>query len=151
MSEEHHGFFMYGLGHYAFFGNHEPGKTNLWDNYKNQPAKVKLDDPLANAGGSQSCVGTPEEVRASLLSFEESGVDQVIFLSQAGGIPSEMLASSIELFGKTVLPEVKERDQKRAKEKAALRDRIINKAMARKRAPQIPNWGKTIVRAAGHH
>src|SRR5216684_3696942 len=151
MSDEHHGFFMYGLGHYAFFGNHEPGKTDLWSSYKTQPAKVTVDDPLASAARSQTCVGTPDQVRAALRSFEETGVDQVIFLSQAGRIPSEMLASSIELFGKEVLPEVKERDQKRAKEKAALRDRIVNKAMARKRAPQVPKWGPTIVRAAGHH
>ena len=88
---EHHGFFMYGLGHYAFFGQHEPGKTNLWDNYKNQPPKPVIDDPLASGSQSQNCIGTPDQIRAALRGFEESGVDQVLFLSQAGKIPHEML------------------------------------------------------------
>jgi alkanesulfonate monooxygenase SsuD/methylene tetrahydromethanopterin reductase-like flavin-dependent oxidoreductase (luciferase family) len=146
LSDENHGFFMYGLGHYAFFGEHEPGKTNIWNNYKNKPVSFAIPE-----GKTQDCVGTPAQIRERLREFEDSGVDQVIFLSQAGRIPHEMLSSSIELFGKEVLPEVKERDQKRAAERAALKDRIMEKAMARKRKPEPPNWGPTIVRAAGHH
>jgi hypothetical protein len=37
------------------------------------------------------------------------------------------------------------------KEKAALKQRIIEKAMARKRDPEVPNWGPTVIKAAGHH
>jgi alkanesulfonate monooxygenase SsuD/methylene tetrahydromethanopterin reductase-like flavin-dependent oxidoreductase (luciferase family) len=150
MAHEHHGFFMYGLGHYAFFGQHEPGKTNLWESYKNQPAPIKVDDPLASGGHVRNCVGTPEQIRDTLLSFEESGVDQVLFLSQAGKIPHEMLMSSIDLFSREVLPEVKERDQKRAREKAALVARLNDKLMKRKVLPKPPA-APTIVRAAGHH
>ena len=62
-----------------------------------------------------------------------------------------MLMSSIELFGREALPEVKERDNVRTKEKAALKQRIIEKAMARKREPEVPNWGPTVSKAAGHH
>ncbi len=46
---------------------------------------------------------------------------------------------------------MKERDLKRTKEKAALKQRIIQKAMARKRAPEVPQWGPTVIKAAGHH
>jgi alkanesulfonate monooxygenase SsuD/methylene tetrahydromethanopterin reductase-like flavin-dependent oxidoreductase (luciferase family) len=150
MAHEHHGFFMYGLGHYAFFGQHEPGKTNLWDNYKNQTEQIKINDPLASGSHAKNCVGTPEEIRDTLLTFEESGVDQVLFLSQAGKIPHEMLMSSIDLFSREVLPEVKERDQKRAREKAERVAQLNEKLLKRKVMPKAPA-APTIVRAAGHH
>ena len=150
MTHEHHGFFMYGLGHYAFFGQHEPGKTNLWESYKNQPVKVKIDDPLASASNVQNCVGTPEQIRATLRGFEDSGVDQVLFLSQAGKIPHQLLMSSIDLFGREVLPAIKERDHQRAKEKALLVEGLSEKAMKRKTKP-TPAQAPTVIRAAGHH
>lgn len=149
MAHEHHGFFMYGLGHYAFFGQHEPGKTNLWENYKNQDAPIKIDDPLAS-GQVRNCVGTPEQIRDALRGFEESGVDQVLFLSQAGNIPHELLMSSIDLFGRAVLPEVKERDRKCARQKSEVVERLNEKLLKRKVMPHPPTT-PTIVRAAGHH
>jgi alkanesulfonate monooxygenase SsuD/methylene tetrahydromethanopterin reductase-like flavin-dependent oxidoreductase (luciferase family) len=150
MAKEHHGFFMYGLGHYAFFGEHRPGETNLWESYKRQPVKVAVDDPLVAGTQSQNCIGTPDQIRATLRSFEESGVDQVVFLSQAGKIPHELLSSSIELFGREVLPAFKDRDRKRMQEKAALVERLNEKAMKRK--PKFaPASGSTVIRAAGHH
>jgi alkanesulfonate monooxygenase SsuD/methylene tetrahydromethanopterin reductase-like flavin-dependent oxidoreductase (luciferase family) len=150
MAHEHHGFFMYGLGHYAFFGQHEPGKTNLWENYKNQTTPIKIDDPLASGSRTRTCIGTPAQIRESLIEFEESGVDQVLFLSQAGKIPHELLMSSIDLFGREVMPEIKERDQKRAHKKAELVERLNEKLMKRKVMPKAPD-APTIVRAAGHH
>jgi alkanesulfonate monooxygenase SsuD/methylene tetrahydromethanopterin reductase-like flavin-dependent oxidoreductase (luciferase family) len=150
MAHEHHGFFMYGLGHYAFFGQHEPGKTNLWESYKNQSSQIKINDPLASGSHARNCVGTPEQIREALRGFEESGVDQVLFLSQAGKIPHELLMSSIDLFSREVLPEVKERDQKRATEKAGRVAKLNEKLMKRKVMPKRPA-APTVVRAAGHH
>jgi hypothetical protein len=98
----------------------------------------------------QNCVGTPEQIRATLRGFEESGVDQVLFLSQAGKIPHELLMSSIDLFGREVLPAIKERDHQRAKEKAQLVERLSEKAMKRKTKPAPPR-APTVIRAAGHH
>src|SRR6202451_3698373 len=110
LAAEHQGFFLCGLGHYAFFGNHEPGKTNLWENYKNKPENFALPE-----GRTADCIGTPAHIGARRREFEDAGIDQVIFLSQAGRIPHEMLMSSIELFGREALPEVKERDLIRTK------------------------------------
>lgn len=146
MATENHGFFLYGLGHYAFFGNHEPGKTNIWNDFKTKPVSFALPE-----GRPKDCVGTPAQIRDQLKEFEEVGVDQVIFLSQAGKIPHEMLASSIELFGNEVLPEVKDRDARNAKHRAAVKSRIAEKAMSRKVEVEVPDRGPTIVRAAGHH
>ena len=60
---------------------------------------------------------TPSASANSCARSKAVGIDQVICLSQAGNIPHEMLCESIELFGKEVLPEFKDRDQKRAGEK----------------------------------
>ncbi len=143
---ENHRFFLYGLGHYAFFGQHEPGRTNLWENYKTKPENFALPE-----GRTQDCIGTPDYIRARLREFEESGVDQVVFVSQAGRIPHEMLCSSMELFGKEVLPEFKERDQREAAHKAEITERVAEKAMKRRREPKVPDRGPTVIRAAGHH
>ncbi len=146
LAAENHGFFLYGLGHYAFFGQHEPGRTNVWNNYKTKPENFALPE-----GRTQDCIGTPEYIRNRLREFEESGVDQVIFLSQAGRIPHDILCSSIELFGKEVLPEVKARDERDAGRRAEVRQRIAERAMKRKREAAVPDRGPTVIRAAGHH
>jgi hypothetical protein len=99
----------------------------------------------------QNCIGTPDQIRETLGVFEESGVDQVLFLSQAGKISHELLSSSIDLFGREVLPEIKERDHKRARDKAALIERLSEKAMKRKPRIEAAGGPPTIVRAAGHH
>jgi hypothetical protein len=122
--------------------NGNPG----WNNYKTKPENFSLPE-----GRTQDCIGTPDYVRNRLREFEESGVDQVIFLSQAGRIPHDTLCSSIELFGKEVLPEVKARDERDAGRKAELKQRIAERAMKRKREAAIPDRGPTVIRAAGHH
>ena len=61
LAAEHQGFFIYGLGHYGFFGNHEPGKTNLWENFKNKPKDFALPE-----GRTADCVGTPAQIGARL-------------------------------------------------------------------------------------
>jgi alkanesulfonate monooxygenase SsuD/methylene tetrahydromethanopterin reductase-like flavin-dependent oxidoreductase (luciferase family) len=142
---ESYGFFVYGLGHYSFFGAHEPAATDIWDEYKNRPHEFSMPE-----GRIQDCVGTPEMLRNRLREFEEVGIDQVVCISQAGKIPHDLLCSSIELFSREVLPEFKEREQKGARQKADLRSRISEKAMARK--PPVPAPAERIqIRAAGHH
>ena len=124
LGAESYGFFIYGLGHYSFFGEHIPNQTDIWREYKNDPKE------FANPEGRlQDCVGSPDRVRAQLREFEKVGIDHVICLSQAGNIPHEILCESIELFGKEVLPEFKERDQKNAAKKAAETDRLNNLLM----------------------
>jgi len=142
----HHGFFMYGLGWYAFFAEHEPGKSRLWDSYEKNPHGFVMPE-----GKIPDCIGTPEQIRSRLREFEAQGVDQVVFLSQAGKIKHETLMSSFDLFGREVLPEFIERDHKREAEKKALVAQIAERAMARKPASKIPDWGDTIIRPAGHH
>ncbi len=142
---ESYGFFVYGLGHYSFFGEHPPGKTDIWDEFKNHPKDFALPE-----GRIQDCVGTPEMLRTRLREFESAGIDQVICISQAGKVPHELLCSSMELFSKEVLPEFKERELAGRRKKADQVARISERAMARKK-PIEGAKEQLIIRAAGHH
>jgi alkanesulfonate monooxygenase SsuD/methylene tetrahydromethanopterin reductase-like flavin-dependent oxidoreductase (luciferase family) len=145
LGAENYGFFIYGLGHYSFFGAHEPARTDIWNEYSTNPTA------FANPEGRlQDCVGDPDRLRQQLREFEAVGIDQVICLSQAGNLPHEMLCESIELFGKEVLPEFKDRDQKNASEQAARMARLNDLCMPRREKVSLPSE-PTVIRAAGHH
>ena len=58
--------------------------------------------------------------------------------------------SSIDLFGREVLPAIKERDHQHARERTALVERLSEKVMKRKAKPKLP-LSPTVIRAAGHH
>jgi alkanesulfonate monooxygenase SsuD/methylene tetrahydromethanopterin reductase-like flavin-dependent oxidoreductase (luciferase family) len=145
MGAEAYGFFIYGLGHYSFFGEHRPGHTDIWDEYKNNPKNFAPPE-----GRIQDCVGTPDMLRQRLREFEDAGIDQVLCISQAGKVPHELLCSSIELFSKEVLPEFKDRDMAGAVARAERNSRINERAMANK-APVEGAMGESVIRAAGHH
>ena len=142
---ESYGFFIYGLGHYSFFGAHEPGATDIWDEFKNHPKEFAPPE-----GRIQDCVGSPDRLRTQLREFEQVGIDQVVCLSQAANIPHGMLCSSMELFAKEVMPEFKDRDQKCEAMRAERRARLTEIAMPRRPKTEAPTE-RTVIRAAGHH
>ena len=80
----------------------------------------------------RGATGTPDQIREYLLRFEEAGVDQVIFVMQAGKNRHEHICESLELFGREVLPEFKDRDEAQVKAKADRLAPVIEAAMARK-------------------
>jgi hypothetical protein len=88
--------------------------------------------------GLRGSVGTPAQVREYLRRFEEAGVDQVIFVLQAGRNRHEHIMESIELFGREVLPEFVERDERFVTAKRARLAPAIEAAMARKAAAYQP-------------
>lgn len=142
---ESYGFFLYGLGHYSFFGEHRPSITDIWDEFKNRPKQFAPPE-----GRTQDCVGTPAMLRQRLRDFEQAGIDQVLCISQAGKIPHDLLCSSIKLFSEEVLPEFKERDLANASQRYERRARINEKAMARKPKVEAAR-SEIVIRAAGHH
>jgi len=50
------------------------------------------------------CVGDPDTVAKGVRAYEEAGVDQLVFLVQAGRIPHAEILASLRLFGREVLP-----------------------------------------------
>src|SRR5579885_2667888 len=143
MGEDGLKFFSYALGHHYVFGKHQPGKTNIWSNYKQNPINIP------GAGGDSSCIGTPDLIRKRLADYEEAGVDQVVFISQAGNNKHEDICSSLNLFAEKVLPEFKVREEKRAREKAERMAPIVEKAMKRKREPRVPKSADPVIIQAG--
>ena len=104
-------FFGYSLGHYYVFGEHQPGVTDVWERF--EAAKDKL--PPAGRG---SGIGTPDELRAHLRSYQDAGVDQVVFIQQGGRNKHEHICEALELFAAEVMPVFKAdqaaRDAKKA-------------------------------------
>jgi alkanesulfonate monooxygenase SsuD/methylene tetrahydromethanopterin reductase-like flavin-dependent oxidoreductase (luciferase family) len=148
-------FFGFSLAHYYVFGRHQPGRTDVWSEYQRRRADQGYDPAAVQAAaanqerlgakvvqggiaGLRGCVGTPAQIREYLLRYEEAGVDQLIFVSQAGKNRHEDIMESIELFGREVLPEFKERDEKASREKAKRLEPVIAKVLARKPAADHP-------------
>ncbi|HKH88982.1 MAG TPA: LLM class flavin-dependent oxidoreductase [Acidimicrobiales bacterium] len=148
-------FFGYSLAHFYVFGEHVPARTNVWEEFKERRGKTGYSPEAALASrhqtlgatiasgdetGLRGAVGTPEQLREFLRRYEEAGVDQLIFVMQAGHNRHEHIMESIELFGTEVLPEFVERDEAASAAKAEKWAPIIEQALARKQdtAPPMP-------------
>jgi hypothetical protein len=147
-------FFGYSLAFFAAFGDHVPGKTDLWADFQAKRSEKGFDPNAAvseqqalqakvkdgGSGALRGAVGTPDQLRAYLKRFEEAGVDQLIFVLQAGKNEHEHIMESIELFGTEILPEFKDRDEKQRAEKATRLAPLVDAALERKERnyPEMP-------------
>ena len=120
-------FFGYALAHYYITGTHLPGQSDIWAEFKQKGPSI---------GGPTGGIGNPEEVRANLEKFEAMGVDQVIFIQQAGNNRHEHICDSLELFADRVLPAFKARHAARQQRKAEELAPYIQAAM--QRMPALP-------------
>src|SRR5436305_5287365 len=93
-------FFQFALGYYATHAPGVPGEIKLWEEYLAYRETPK--GQQARVGG---LIGSPATIRERLARFEESNVDQVILLNQAGKNTHEDICSSLELFAKEVMEE----------------------------------------------
>lgn len=136
-------FFGYSLGYYALFGEHKPGRTDLWQRF------LQVKDQLPDNAG-RGGIGTPEQLRAHLARYEEAGIDQVMFVQQSGKNRHEHICQSLEVFASQVMPEFKEREQHRAAHKERELAPYIAAALARKpRLPPIEEARIPVVEALG--
>ncbi|MEA2445960.1 MAG: hypothetical protein QOJ12_3252 [Thermoleophilales bacterium] len=143
-------FFGYSLAHYYVFGEHRPGVTNIWEEFERNrgqrgfareiitPAQAPLGVKILQEGlGSlRGAVGTPDQIADLVERYEQAGVDQVIFVCQAGKNRHEHILESIELVGSDVIPRFAGRREERA---AAKRERLGDapeRALARREPPR---------------
>src|SRR4051794_13788359 len=143
-------FFGYSLAHYYVFGEHRPGRTNVWDEFQANRDKrgfareiVRPDDaPLGvkllqeGLGSLRGAIGTPEQIADLCERYERAGVDQIIFVLQAGKNRHEHICESIELFSEKVLPRFAGVADER---EAAKRERLAaacERALARREPPR---------------
>ncbi len=114
-------FFGYALSHFYISGSHQPGNFDLWEDFqRNMPPST---EPAAG-------IGSPDQVRSDLEALEAAGVDQVVFVQQAGNNRHEHICESLELFAERLLPAFKERDEVHRRSKAARLAPAIELAMA---------------------
>ena len=118
-------FFGYSLGYYALFGEHRPGRADLWERF------LQVKDQLPDNAG-RGGIGTPGQLRAHLARYEKAGIDQVMFIQQSGTNRHEHICQSLEVFAERVMPEFKERDAVREGEKRRELEPFIEAALARK-------------------
>ena len=67
--------------------------------------------------------------------FEDSGVDQVVFIQQGGNNRHEHICEALELFAARVMPDFKARHDARVRHKAAELGPFIERALARRTPP----------------
>jgi len=142
-------FFSYALGSLYGFGEHKPGRTNLWEEFQ-QVRAPKLREEVGDFNSALTAarggIGTPDDLRAHLRKFEQCGVDQVTFIQQAGMNKHADICESLEIFAAEVMPEFKEREAEREAEKMRELAPFLEAAMARKAKmptpadPDIPTY-----------
>ena len=119
-------FFRFALAHYYHNGSQVPGETDIWELYRQTPQ-----DPAEARAG----IGTPDQIREHLEIMESAGVDQVVFIQQAGANRHEDICESLELFAERVLPDFKARDATQVARKNERLAEVI--AAAEKRKPML--------------
>ncbi len=114
-------FFGYALSHFYISGSHLPGNFDLWEDFqRNMPPKT---EPAAG-------IGSPDQVRTNLEALEAAGVDQVVFVQQAGNNRHQHICESLELFAARLLPAFKERDEVHRQGKAKRLAPAVERAMS---------------------
>ena len=111
-----------------------PGRSTLFADF--QKSRAASDEEIIAARKAArynaSGIGTPDDIRDHIAGFQAAGVDQVIFLQQAGRNKHEHICESLELFAAEVMGEFKAEVADREARKAQELAPYIAAAMARK-------------------
>jgi alkanesulfonate monooxygenase SsuD/methylene tetrahydromethanopterin reductase-like flavin-dependent oxidoreductase (luciferase family) len=139
-------FFGYSLAHYYIFGQHHPGQTDVWREFQANRSRFGFDRSIASQTGEplgaqmmrqglgalRGAIGTPAQIRELVRGYEEAGIDQVIFVSQAGRNRHEHICESLALFAREVMPEFHDRDAAREQAKLERLGPALEAALARR-------------------
>jgi len=112
-----------------------PGRSSLFEDF--QKSRARSDEEIIAAAKAAARnvngIGTPDDIRAHIAAFQDAGVDQVIFLQQAGRNQHAHICESLELFAAEVMPAFRAQAAEREARKAAELAPYIEAAMGRKR------------------
>jgi alkanesulfonate monooxygenase SsuD/methylene tetrahydromethanopterin reductase-like flavin-dependent oxidoreductase (luciferase family) len=111
-----------------------PGRSTLFADF--QKSRQASDEEIIAARKASalnaSGIGTPADIRDHIRAFRDAGVDQVIFLQQAGRNKHAHICEALELFAAEVMDEFKAEVAAREARKAEELAPYIAAAMARK-------------------
>jgi alkanesulfonate monooxygenase SsuD/methylene tetrahydromethanopterin reductase-like flavin-dependent oxidoreductase (luciferase family) len=131
----HEGFEFFGYALNALVAHDSvPGRSDLWGEFlaKRGDRTEEMMQAARNGGVDSGGIGTPDDMRKHLRGMQEAGVDQVIFLQQAGRNAHEHICESLELFASEVMPEFAAEVAAREARKRAELEPFIAAALARK-------------------
>jgi alkanesulfonate monooxygenase SsuD/methylene tetrahydromethanopterin reductase-like flavin-dependent oxidoreductase (luciferase family) len=151
-------FFGYALAHYYVFGTHRPGRTNIWEEFQANRSQFGFDREIAaqtgvelgaqllqeGLGSLRGAIGTPAQLRELIRGYQAAGVDQLVFVSQAGRTRHEHICESLELFAAEVLPEFAEAADSHDRAKAERLAPAVQVALARREPPREAPAGYSI-------
>jgi alkanesulfonate monooxygenase SsuD/methylene tetrahydromethanopterin reductase-like flavin-dependent oxidoreductase (luciferase family) len=112
-----------------------PGRSTLWEDFQRERGDVTdaiVAKAIAQGDSYASAIGTPDDARRHLRAMEAAGVDQVIFIQQAGQNRHEDICSSLEMFASEVMPEFHERESARVEAKRRDLQPFVDAALSRK-------------------
>jgi alkanesulfonate monooxygenase SsuD/methylene tetrahydromethanopterin reductase-like flavin-dependent oxidoreductase (luciferase family) len=155
-------FFGFSLAYYYAFGEHRPGYSSLWREFTERRAEVGFAREIINPdaaplgvrllqeglGSLRGAIGTPDQIAQLIERYQAVGVDQVIFVAQAGDNRHEHICESLELFASEVMPRFAERAEERERAKGERLAEAIERALAR-RAPARGGDRDYVVRPDG--
>ena len=143
-------FFGYSLSHFYGGGTHVVGGSDVWRSFGQdraehgfareivhasaQPLAVRL--LQAGLGSLRGAIGTPGQVCDLIARYEAAGVDQVMFVLQAGNNRHEHICESIELFAREVLPRFADGREEKEAAKADRLAAAVDKALTRRAGPR---------------
>jgi alkanesulfonate monooxygenase SsuD/methylene tetrahydromethanopterin reductase-like flavin-dependent oxidoreductase (luciferase family)/putative sterol carrier protein len=144
-------FFGYSLAHYYVFGDHRPGATNIYEEFLARRDDVGFARSIITAdaaplgvrvlqqglGSLRGAIGSPDQVRDLCRRYEQAGVDQLIFVMQAGTNRHEHICESIELFASEVMPEFAQRADEADARRAERFAPAIAAALARREPARV--------------
>jgi alkanesulfonate monooxygenase SsuD/methylene tetrahydromethanopterin reductase-like flavin-dependent oxidoreductase (luciferase family) len=153
-------FFGYSLIHHYAIGEHRPGITNIWEEFQEKRSLFGFDRDTAaqsveslaamiergGLGSLRGAIGTPEQIRTLVRGYADAGVDQVIFVSQAGRNRHEHICESMELFAKTVMPEFHDEDEAVRQRRLGPLEEALARALERREPPR-PTPSDVVIRA----
>ena len=128
-----------------------PGRSTLFADF--QKSRAASDEEIIRARKAAKVnangIGTPDDIREHIRGFQAAGVDQVIFLQQAGRNRHDHICESLELFAAEVMPGFKAEAAEREAAKAAELAPFIEAALARKdRMPALADHEIPVVPAS---
>lgn len=116
-----------------------PGYSNMWEEFRAKRGDASdrlIQAALARAEYDGAGIGTPDDMARHLGRMQEAGVDQVVFLQQAGRNSHANICASLELFARTVMPDFTRDVSAREATKAAELAPFVTAALARKKRMQ---------------
>ena len=128
-------FFQYAIGAMVTQDS-VPGRTDLWSAFQAKrgadATESFVEYALAQGDEYASAIGAPADASRHIRDLQAAGVDQLIFIQQAGRNRHEDICAALELFAAEVMPEFKQGEAERVATKEAELAPFIEAALARK-------------------